>query len=348
MNTRTVGFLVGSLPTFMVHGALAHHLASIHYDSSTMLEITGVVAEFQLISPHTAIMVDVADEDGSGVRWIVETTGANGWRRRGWDENTFAPGDGIKVVGWPHRSNIPQMEGREFLRPDGTAPARRTTQDLIEAYPPDPDKRGFAGRWMPQRRGAGGASGSPLPLTPEGLEAWRNYDAERSLVVTCEPMNIPTLFYAGYLFDIFVSDTEVILDHEVYDLTRRVPLDSAPETQYGSGQYGAAAATLEGGELVVESGEFPPSPWGLAAAVLANGNGGDVPSSEQKRLIERYSLSEDGQTLRLEFTVEDPVYLSEPFSDQVEWTRIASDAPIVFDYDCDPAVAGRFTGTGPE
>ena len=312
MNIRTSNFvMLGALPAFMAGSACAHHFAATHYDPSNPRQITGVVAEFQLISPHTTIFVDVANDEGSVERWVVETSGANGWRRRGWDADTFKPGDVITVSGWPHRSGIPQLEGRQFLRADGT-------------------------------------SGSPLPLTPAGLESWQDYDPERSPVATCEMMNIPTLFYPGYLFDIRVNEREVILDHELYDLTRRIPLDSEPGPQHESGLLGVATARMQRDELVVESSGFPPSPWGLAVAVLRNGNGADIPSSAQKRVTERYSVSENGKTLRLDFTVEDPVYLTEPFSDYGEWTRVAADAPIVFDYNCDPVSAARFMGSASE
>ena len=134
-------------------------------------------------------------------------------------------------------------------------------------------------------------------------------------MVTCEPVNIPSLFYVDYLLDIRVNEEEVIIHHEVYDVTRRVPLDSEPKSQHESGLFGVASARMEGDELVVESSDYPPSPWGLAIVTLANGNGADVPSSAEKKLTERYSVSEDGKTLRLDFTLEDPVYLTEPFVD---------------------------------
>ena len=157
-------------------------------------------------------------------------------------------------------------------------------------------------------------------------------------------MNIPTLFYASYLLDIRMNDREVVLDHELYDITRRVPLNAAPESQHESGLFGVASGRMQGNELVIVSSGYPPSQWGLAVEVLRNGNGGDVPSSGHKKMTERYSVSGDGKTLRLEFTVEDPVYLTGPFSDDGEWRRIADDAPIVYDYACESDSAALFTG----
>ena len=61
-------------------------------------------------------------------------------------------------------------------------------------------------------------------------------------------------------------------------------------------------------------------------------------------MTERYTVSEDGNTLRLEYTLEDPVFMTEPFIHDGEWTRVAADAPIVYNYDCTPDSAALFTG----
>lgn len=181
-------------------------------------------------------------------------------------------------------------------------------------------------------------------MTPAGLEAWANYEPERSPIVTCELMNIPTLFYADYPLDIGITEEEVVIHHELYDVIRRVPLDSEPRSQHETGLFGVANARFEGDVLVIESSDYPPSPWGLAVVSLANGNGADVPSSAQKRLTERYSVIEGGKKLRLDFTLEDPVYLTEPFSDYWEWRRLAEDAPVLYEFECDPDSAAQFTG----
>ncbi len=54
---------------------------------------------------------------------------------------------------------------------------------------------------------------------------------------------------------------------------------------------------------MVETTNFTADRWGTHTG---------VDSSEQKKLIERYSLSNGGLSLDVEITVEDPVYLAEP------------------------------------
>ena len=55
--------------------------------------------------------------------------------------------------------------------------------------------------------------------------------------------------------------------------------------------------------LVIETSNFIADRWGLHTG---------VDSSEQKHLVERYSLSDDGLALEIQMTVTDPVFLSEP------------------------------------
>ena len=72
-----------------------------------------------------------------------------------------------------------------------------------------------------------------------------------------------------------------------------------------------------------------------------NGGGADIPSSDQKTVIERYSVSDDGQTLTLAYTLSDPAYLTEPYNGHFELNRVASDTPI-YDYVCDLQSAAEF------
>jgi len=48
------------------------------------------------------------------------------------------------------------------------------------------------------------------------------------------------------------------------------------------------------------------------------GNEG-VPSGARKRATERFRLSDDGTHIQIEFEVEDPEYLAEPFTGDVRW-----------------------------
>ena len=70
---------------------------------------------------------------------------------------------------------------------------------------------------------------------------------------------------------------------------------------------GHSVGRWEGDTLVVETTNFKDHPMGLSTS---------LPSSTQKRLTERFAVSQDRKSLIYTGVIEDPVYLSRP----VEWS----------------------------
>ena len=79
-------------------------------------------------------------------------------------------------------------------------------------------------------------------------------------------------------------------------------------------RLGFSTGRFEGEELVVETTNFIADRWGTHTG---------IDSSEQKHLVERFRLSEDGLHLYAEITVTDPVYLAEPVTFEHEWYKLA-------------------------
>ena len=69
---------------------VAHHSAAM-FDHDTVMEITGIVREFQWTNPHVWIQVDVESDDGV-VEWSIEGGGPNSLSRQGWRPSTFPAG----------------------------------------------------------------------------------------------------------------------------------------------------------------------------------------------------------------------------------------------------------------
>jgi hypothetical protein len=184
---------------------------------------------------------------------------------------------------------------------------------------------------------------SPLALNEAGLAAWRGYDRKLSPANTCESMAVPDVFMAPfYLFELRVDGESVVLHNEAYDIRRTVPLGGAAARVDERGQHGMAAARVDGDALVVESRGFPASKWGLGAEVRLLGAGADVPSSERKTLTERFTAGSDGRTLVYEFTLDDPAYITKPYSGRVELTRVPDTAQM-YPYECDPESAAMWS-----
>ena len=95
--------------------------------------------------------------------------------------------------------------------------------------------------------------------------------------------------------------------------------------------HGYSTGRYEGNQLIVETSRFTFDPEGFAGDAL------NAPSSTQKRLTERYSR--EGETLKLELTAEDPIFLLQPFTYTMAW-RVTTE-PLSLPWSCDPAAAQR-------
>ena len=99
-----VGALFLSVPSY------SHHGTSIVYDLSQSIAISGTVADFQFVNPHTLIYLDVRGEDGEVISWLGGLSNPTTLTRsEGWTQETLKPGDEISVTGAPARGGAPSV-----------------------------------------------------------------------------------------------------------------------------------------------------------------------------------------------------------------------------------------------
>jgi hypothetical protein len=323
----------------------AHHAITANFDPTRTAELQGVVVEFRYRSPHSYLVLDgVGVVDGvrqseAPVRWQVESHSVPGMRNLGIDQDTFKPGDTISISGFPSRRNAAgAMLGTAFVGADGSGYADAEQAPEAVAVTGEGVQR-LNGRW----RSPGYINGpdTPLPVNSAGRTAWQNYNPIESPAATCETQSIPGVFSAPYLSELRIGADSVFIRNEAYDVRRTIPLSDTYTPANPNGSFGEARARIEGDTLIIESRAYPPSGWGLGIATHVNGGGADVPSSDQKTVIERYSVSDDGQTLTLAYTLSDPAYLTGPHDGRFELNRVAPDSPI-YDYVCDLQSASEF------
>ena len=327
----------------------AHHSFATHYLMGQSMEITGVVREVSLRSPHSFYTLDVMTEDGV-VEWEVEAHAIPLLRRLGIDSDTIRPGDTITVEGPPPRgtnrvtfgSLITLDDGRQFSLLGGGLNRNLTAYrpENVDAKAGGTVLQRMSGRWgVHTPPGTQVIDETPLPLNEAGLEARAAYDPLNTPAMDCIAPNLPSIIYAPYVFEVRTGGPQPSLFHEYQGIERPLSFTESVATPV---EFGRRTSRIEGDALVVESVGFAEHPAGLASDWDRIGRGRDVPGSAQKRMLERYSVSDDGTTLTLEYTLEDPVYLSEPFAARVEWGRLSDDVPI-YEFDCDADIATRST-----
>jgi hypothetical protein len=85
---------------------LAHHSAAM-FDQENPVELEGVVREFKFTSPHSFIILEVKQPDGSTQLWNLEGGAPSGLVREGWSSKTLKPGDELTLTVEPLRSGAP-------------------------------------------------------------------------------------------------------------------------------------------------------------------------------------------------------------------------------------------------
>jgi hypothetical protein len=86
--------------------AAAHHSAAM-FDPTKTIEVTGVVKEFQYTNPHSWVLVDVTNDDGSVTTWGFEAEGPSTLMRAGIRLGTLPPGTAITIRGNPMKDGRP-------------------------------------------------------------------------------------------------------------------------------------------------------------------------------------------------------------------------------------------------
>ena len=80
----------------------AHHSGTM-FDYTKLVEIKGTVKEFQYTNPHSWLLVNVTNADGSVTTWGFEAEGPSTLMRAGIRKNDLPPGTAISIRGNPMR-----------------------------------------------------------------------------------------------------------------------------------------------------------------------------------------------------------------------------------------------------
>src|ERR1700730_11006027 len=108
----------------------AQHAASM-FEAEKEVTVTGVVKEFQYTNPHSWLLVDVTNKDGSVTTWGFEAEGPGVLMRNGIRRSDFASGTKLTITGHPMKNGQPAASWIKAVRADGVTfdPRIRTSND---------------------------------------------------------------------------------------------------------------------------------------------------------------------------------------------------------------------------
>ena len=113
---------------FIHFGPVTAHHSAVMFDDEKLVELSGVVREFQYTNPHSWLLVDVTNDDGSVTTWGFEAEGPSTLMRAGIRLSDLPPGTEITIRGNPMRDGRPAaawvdavVEGKQINPRNGFA-----------------------------------------------------------------------------------------------------------------------------------------------------------------------------------------------------------------------------------
>jgi hypothetical protein len=313
--------------------ALAHHSAAA-FNTQQETKTTGTITGYRFANPHVYITLQVRKADGSMASVEVEAGAASVLNGLGFTKSSIAVGDVVTIMGNPARSKPDTlMLGKDLYKRDGTYYPLNINSRTIYAARNDVATT-IAGTWFsPSTEFYAFMGAAPKwPMTEKGKAALGALDPKATTQKDCIPIGPPALMFYPVANTITVQRDRVVMKVDWMETERTIFLDGRRHPPAGETfLHGHSVGRWEGDTLVAETTNFKDHPMGLSTT---------LPSSAQKRLVERFRVSEDRKSLSYSGVIEDPVYLARP----VEWTGRWEYRPSMphSNEKCDVEVARRF------
>jgi hypothetical protein len=157
-----------------------------------------------------------------------------------------------------------------------------------------------------------------LPHAAEAVraqrEAYRRGDAVWSAWALCWPTGVPLAFSMVNAVQFLQKENEVTIIYQRGQTVRRIYLNEAHPADPKLTWFGHSVGHYEGSDtLVIDT---------IAQDPRALIDRFGTPKSEAMRVVERYTISADGERLDIGFTVEDPKTFTTAWSAKVAYTRV--------------------------
>jgi hypothetical protein len=117
--------VIGAMTATMASTSTSAHHSGTMFDDKKQVTVEGVVKEFQYTNPHSWLLVDVTNPDGSVTTWGFEAEGPSTLMQAKIRRSDFAPGVKITITGFPMRDGRPAAAWTKAVR----------ASDGVEFYP---------------------------------------------------------------------------------------------------------------------------------------------------------------------------------------------------------------------
>ncbi len=342
--------LFGAMLALLATTSHAHHSRS-HLDFSKEVDIQGRISSYDWANPHVYITVDVVNQVGETEHWLLETNHTLSMSERGWARDSLKVGDLVSARGAPNRNpEKTHMFPAVVVKADGTElwASERRNPNAVPLPPLEVEPRdalAFTGPWTSRvvdqikdylvlYEGAEvptlpRGEREPSPLNEAGQAMLANMNSDEDPFLQC----IGSYPLAGGMFPSHISwqGDNLVIRGEFDGVERVIHMgENVDPASAERSRLGYSSGRIENNQLIIETTRFEHTTWGLMEG---------VDSSEQKRMVERYWLENEGRIMRAEVTVEDPLYLARPMVSQFEYGYVPNHEFQL--YECDVEAANR-------
>ena len=106
------GLLLASVPLSAHHGNAA-------FDTGKKVTVKGTVTEWTWGNPHIYLKVDVKDDSGNVVHWVVEASNPAAMMSRGWNVRDVKVGDQVTLTMTVAKNGAPIGRVQQLTLADG-------------------------------------------------------------------------------------------------------------------------------------------------------------------------------------------------------------------------------------
>ncbi|HEX9878391.1 MAG TPA: DUF6152 family protein [Gammaproteobacteria bacterium] len=320
--------------------AVAHHSAVAFFDESDKQEIAGEVTMTRWRNPHVSFGVTVTADDGSRTEWTVESNALNALERIGISPDTVRVSDQVRVWGPVSRHGQPLIRAYNLLLGSGeevvmmphvSIDRRWAGSDLVEATPELASadtaaaEREADGIFRVWTHGRVNLINDELPLTAAAAEKKAAFNPLiDDPVLRCIPTGMPAVMDVTFPVEFIRQGEDIVLRLEQWDTVRTIHMGGDPSDAEGqpATREGYSVGRWDGDVLAVETSNID---W-----MYFDDRG--TPLSSAARVVERFTLSDDENSLHWQATTTDPETFTEPVLQEQTFTWVPGEQ--IKPYEC--------------
>jgi hypothetical protein len=284
--------------------ARAHHAFATEFDAALEGEVKGEVTRVWWQNPHIRYDVAMKMPDGSTQEWALLPPGnLPTYRRENWTEQTVQVGYTVSATGNLGRDGAKKLyatcinvgsgpeQGRKLGRCANAGTVTQVTADPNVDYTVRYKFTVTVDDFQPK----------PMPLTAQAKAIYEGRKFGDDHVLRCLPAGLPRIFGSPYPMQIVDSGDHYLMVFMQDNTPRRIWMDDRdPPAEQPLTSMGFSKGHWEDRTLVIETTLLSPG-W-------LDGSGYPMSGGADTRIVERWSVADNGLTLERTMTIHDKLY----------------------------------------